>query len=121
MSTIAWNAGSEPASAARPRAVAPAQARMRLTRRGRVVMASFAVALAFGIGAIAGQAQASGTDEDVAVETIVVTPGQTLWEIANGVAGDRDVRDVIAMIERINALDSTDLEVGQVLEVPSGS
>lgn len=48
-----------------------------------------------------------------------VRPGDTLWEIArtHGPA-DSDPRAVIATIERINRLDGTFLQAGQVLEIP---
>lgn len=127
MSTMAWQgSGSQVATQPRRRAAQPRRraaragsVRMRLTRRGRAVVLALAVALAFAVGAIAGQAQAASGESDLVTETVVVAPGQTLWEIADGVAGDEDVRDVIALIERINELDSSALAVGQVLQVPA--
>lgn len=91
---------------------------MRLTRRGRVVLVLLAVALAFGIGAVAGQAQAGRPENATQYETVYVAPGQTMWGIAEGVAGNRDVRDVVAMLVDLNALDSSELVAGQELLVP---
>ena len=48
-----------------------------------------------------------------------VKPGDTLWEIAQTHGPDgRDVRAVVATIERINGLEGGMLQVGQVLEIP---
>lgn len=48
-----------------------------------------------------------------------IMPGDTLWEIAreHGPA-DRDVRAVVATIERINGLDGGVIQAGQVIELP---
>lgn len=48
-----------------------------------------------------------------------VKPGDTLWRIAqtHGPEG-RDVRAVVAVIERINDFDGGVLQAGQVIEVP---
>jgi LysM repeat protein len=48
-----------------------------------------------------------------------VKPGDSLWRIAeaHGPEG-RDVRGVIATIERINGLDGGVLQAGQLLEIP---
>lgn len=51
--------------------------------------------------------------------TVYVAPGDSLWSIASDVAGDRDVRDVIAQIEQLNALTSSEIQVGQELIVPA--
>ena len=48
-----------------------------------------------------------------------VRPGDTLWDIAreHGPHG-RDVRSIVATIERINGLDGGVLQAGHVLELP---
>lgn len=118
MSTIAWNGqAARPRQPVRRQASASPASPIRLTRRGRVVLASLAAAIALAIGSVAVGAQAGGESE-VTFQTVVVAPGDTLWEIAGEVAGDRDVRDVVAMLERVNGLTTTELTVGQVLEVP---
>lgn len=93
--------------------------RMRLTRRGRIVLAVLAALLAFGIAMVADQAMASGPADPVVHGTVYVAPGDSLWSIASDVAGDRDVRDVIAQIEQLNALTSSEIQVGQELIVPA--
>ena len=49
-----------------------------------------------------------------------VKPGDTLWQIAqtHGPEG-RDVRAIVATIERINGLDGAMLQAGQVIELPA--
>jgi LysM repeat protein len=47
-----------------------------------------------------------------------VRPGDTLWSIATSVAGEGDVRDVVARIRQVNGLDGTVLVPGEVLRLP---
>ena len=92
--------------------------RMRLTLRGRVVLVALAALLAFGIGSVADRAQATQAVEPASYVTVVVAPGESLWTIASSIAGDRDVRDVVAMLLEINDLATSDLLIGQTLLVP---
>ncbi len=89
----------------------------RLTRRGRLVVfvLAFLAAVAIGV-AFAGGSMATGDKE--ATETVVVAPGETLWEIASDMADDGDVRDTMSHISDLNQLDSVALAAGQRLEVP---
>ncbi len=49
-----------------------------------------------------------------------IQPGDTLWEIAreHGPSG-RDVRAVVSTIERINGLDGSAIQAGEVIEIPA--
>lgn len=89
----------------------------RLTRRGRlaVLLTGLFVLLAIGV-AFAGVSLASG--EPAATETIVVAPGDTLWDIASAIDDDGDVRSMMRHIEELNSLDSVALDAGQRLSVP---
>lgn len=91
----------------------------RLTRRGRLVVfvLAFVALLAVGV-ALAGGSMATGEAE--ATETLVVEPGQTLWEIASDVSDGDDVRDTIDHLVDLNDLDTVTLDAGQRLEVPVG-
>lgn len=105
-----------------PRAAAPA-GQLRLTRRGRLVvfLGAVLVVLALAVfltGGSSASIEASGTP--TATERIVVTPGQTLWDIAADHTTDGDVRATIDQIEKLNALDSAMLRAGQELFVPAG-
>jgi LysM repeat protein len=68
-------------------------------------------------------APAASTDHvrHVPATTVVVQPGQTLWDIAQSVAPHEDPREVIASIVDLNALsDPGAIRAGQPLYVPSG-
>jgi LysM repeat protein len=97
----------------------------RLTRRGRrlrsfvlglvLVTALLVTAVAWGPSVVA----TAGAGQPVPVRTVTVQPGQTLWDIAadSGLGGDP--REVVARIQRLNALaDPGHLQVGQSLAVP---
>ncbi len=93
---------------------------VRLTRRGRVVLLVGALSLALALFTFLG-APAASTDRDrhVPATTVVVQPGQTLWEIAQSVAPQEDPREVIAAIVELNALSDTGaIRAGQPLYVP---
>ena len=101
---------------------------LRLTRRGRLVLSVFALALILGLIAIlwaslAGGAQAaSGRARTGSVyqglRRVTVLPGQTLWAIAQQAEPSADPRTVIPQIMQINAISSTNLQPGQQLWVP---
>jgi len=96
-----------------------AEAPLRLTTRGRVVLVLL-VATALALGALWGaRAVASGPGEPVEVRIHVVEAGETLWQHASALAsGGRDVRDVMAELAELNNLSSTGLQVGQQLLLP---
>ena len=119
----------ERAMAGRPSA-AGRPAPMRLTRRGRVVVATLAVLLAASVAtlawlALAARAEAagparSGNGARQALTRIVVRPGQTLWSIASQAEPAVDPRQVISQIIEINSLNGAGIQIGQVLWVPRG-
>jgi hypothetical protein len=95
---------------------------MRLTRRGRLVVLVAALAVAFAIGVFVTAAGSVATQEPGTPEPtriVQVSSGDTLWDIAAELAGGGDVRAMMEKIERLNALDSSVLEVGQRLVVPA--
>jgi hypothetical protein len=103
---------------------------LRLTRRGRLVVSMFALALILGLitilwATLAGGAQAaSGRSHAGSVyqgmRRVTVLPGQTLWAIAQQAEPSADPRTVIQQIMQINAISSTSLQPGQQLWVPRG-
>ena len=122
--------------------------RLRLTKRGRVVLTTLAAmplvlaAIAFAVngGAAGASDSASGVDlmsyttdsgfvatlayspTDVgSARFITVEPGQTLWELAGELSPSADPRDVVADIKRLNALSVETLQPGQRLEIPTDS
>ena len=97
--------------------------RLRLTVRGRrLLVALAALPLAAGIGFAAiggGSALASGeAAQATTFDTVTVMPGDTLWAIAEDVAPTTDPRTVINEIQKLNALSSGSLQVGQQLAIP---
>lgn len=115
-----------PAQARRAAAQFPAP--LRLTRRGRLVIATATVlvgtvaALTISI-IVSGGAQASNHGQARAgyqgMHQVVVRPGQTLWSIAVAAEPAADPRLVIEQILAVNALPSSQLRAGQLLWVPN--
>ncbi|RZU32596.1 LysM domain-containing protein [Blastococcus saxobsidens] len=94
--------------------------RLRLTARGRRLVA--VLVLATGVGLVALGESVLGGDggglELMGTSSVVVEHGDTLWSIAGAVAGERDVREVVDRIQELNGLHSADIEPGQVLQLP---
>ena len=106
-------------------AAAQGATRLRLTVRGRRVLAVLAalpaiVALVFAVLS-GGSALASrdGGAPAGSFATVTVAPGDSLWTIAEDVAPDRDPRDVVDAIVRLNALESVTVQAGQSLAIPA--
>lgn len=92
---------------------------LRLTRRGRTVVWAAAVLVAAGVGLSAQSAGADGPGAATPVETHVVAPGETLWQIASSVAAPgEDVRVVVDELVELNGLGGAGLQAGQQILVP---
>jgi LysM repeat protein len=108
-------AGAEP-----PDGSAVHAGEMRLTRRGRWVLAVLASVVAIGTGIVGGQAVAAGPTQALEVVGYTVQPGDTLWQIAADVAvPGEDVRDVIVELQDLNGLPRAELSAGQHLVLPA--
>jgi hypothetical protein len=99
---------------------------LRLTRRGRVVVAAVAALLLTVVSLLAaGAAQATnhglppGAARQDLVQ-VVVGPGQSLWSVAESADPDQDTRAVIHQIVDLNALSGDVVFAGQQLWVPRG-
>lgn len=109
-----------------PASAQPASVPLRLTRRGRVVVAIATVlVLAVLSLVIAASAQATnhpvsspGTHQSVA--QVTVRPGQSLWSVAEAADPNADPRVVIQQIVELNALTGNVVFAGQRLWVPRG-
>lgn len=114
-------------SPARATGAAVARAtRLRLTVRGRRVLAAVAalpavVALgaAVAVGGGAALASRDGGAPAGSLETVTVSPGESLWAIAEQIAPGHDPRDVVDAIVRLNALDSVMVHAGQSIAIPT--
>jgi LysM domain len=110
--------------------VLPGRGHVRLTRRGRIVVAAALTALSLLVVmlawmAVAARAQAAdGGLPPGAVyrnlTSVVVHPGQSLWSIASRAEPTADPRLVMQQIIDLNALHGTSIEPGQHLWVPRG-
>jgi hypothetical protein len=104
--------------------------RVRLTRRGRVVLAALGIVTVTAMVTlfwltVAGGAQAAshglrGGAAYRGMTRVVVRPGQTLWSIASQSEPAADPRLVIQQIIEANALGGPVIQPGQSLWVPKG-
>ena len=111
--------------AAGPATGAAAFHRLRLTRRGRIVLAVLAVLMVCGLfvaGASAARASgpASAHGGSGAAERVAVQPGDTLWSIAQSAAPNADARTIVQEILQANRLTTANITAGQRLWVPRG-
>jgi len=97
----------------------PAQTGMKLTVRGRRVVALLALLPIFVafllIGTRAAQADASGPTTAV----VKVEAGQSLWDVAVAIAPNEDPRSTIWTIKALNGLETSEVQAGQALIVPA--
>jgi LysM domain len=99
---------------------------LRLTRRGRIVVAVAAVLLVTVISLLAaGVAQATSHRPSPRAARqnlvqVVVRPGQTLWSVAESADPDQDTRVVVQQIVDLNSLSGPTVSAGQPLWVPRG-
>ena len=95
--------------------------RLRITRRGRIVLTTLAaipVVIAAMMFALNGGGAIATSGAGQPLEQIVVLPGETLWQLAEDYAPNADPRDFIADVESLNAIGGG-LQAGQVLDIPA--
>jgi hypothetical protein len=94
---------------------------LRLTRRGRAVVLGFLVLVASLASAVLFTT-ASRADEPPAgpPPTIVVQPGDSLWDIAAREMPRRDGQAAVAELRRLNGLPDYGVRAGDVLILPFG-
>jgi Tfp pilus assembly protein FimV len=90
---------------------------VRLTRRGRAVvfLLGLVVALVTGFMLAAGS---TATERPEQTSVIQVGPGETLWDIARGVAPSGHTAQMVEHIKELNHLPGGALQAGQDLRVP---
>ena len=98
---------------------------LRLTRRGRIVIAAVLILPVTGLiasvvasASAASAASAGGALSAVTYRHVQVEAGQSLWQLAISVAPTADPRDVVADIVRLNELPSAIVQPGQSLAIP---
>jgi LysM domain len=109
--------------ASRPQvAQSQAQLPLRLTRRGRVVVAVLA-ALVAGVFCLIAASTAQATNHGAAssgTAKVTVRPGQSLWSVAESADPNQDTRLVVQQITELNGLTSQVVYAGEQLWVPRG-
>jgi LysM repeat protein len=93
--------------------------RVRLTRRGRVVVLVFFLLLA-GLGVAIAAPASRAADPAGDPPTAVVLPGDTLWSVAERYAPGDDPFGTIEEIRRLNGLRDNTVYTGQHLTLPNG-
>ena len=120
-------AAARPASGAAQPSSGVARTGLRLTRRGRIVVAALVivgVTMAALLITLLASGGAQATNHGVArsgyqgMHRVVVQPGQTLWSIAAAAEPSADPRAVIQEIMMANALAGPGISAGQQLWVP---
>lgn len=114
---------SRSAGVSRPAAQAP----LRLTRRGQVVVAALLIVLATLAITVASMAFSGASAANhgrpggayAGMRQIVVRPGQTLWSIAARTDPSADPRQVVEQIMTANSMASSAVQAGQLLWVPN--
>jgi LysM domain len=108
----------------------PVRTRVRLTRRGRLVVAGLvtvSMVLVAALAWLAGTARADAAGSGVpssavyhSLRSVTVLPGQSLWSIATQYEPGADPRNVIQEIIDLNALSGTSVQPGEHLWLPRG-
>ena len=100
----------------------PRTSRLRITRRGHVlvtlVVTAPLVVAAFGFALNGGGASAGADVSSVAFEHVTVQPGESLWQLAGEIAPSHDPREVVSDLVQLNQLGSAEVQPGQSLAVP---
>jgi nucleoid-associated protein YgaU len=94
---------------------------VRLTRRGRRLLAGLSVAIGIVIAGITAATVLDGGADALQLvgdSSVVVRSGDTLWSIAVSVAPEEDPRAVVDAIIEANDLQGVALVPGDVLRLP---
>ncbi len=96
------------------------EAPLRLTRRGRLAITALIAlpVLAASVFLATPGAQAGAEAGQAAVYTVLA--GESMWDIAEHIAPDQDPRIVIDRLRAMNQLETTAIQPGQQLILPSG-
>lgn len=119
MSTISVTASAHIASVPRI-----ASTRLRLTQRGRRVLAvlvALPLAVALSVAVLASGNAVASQNAGVpssSFETITVQPGDSLWAIAGRIAPSSDPRDVVSSLAKLNNISGGVISAGESLFIP---
>jgi len=114
--------GSDASKGSVNQALSAVPSGIHLNRRGRLARTFVVLSLAIVLGSVVSAK--AGAGQDVAPVragsfiTVTVAPGDTVWSLANRLAGSGDVRSLVSEIISVNSLASVDVETGQKLRIP---
>jgi LysM repeat protein len=95
---------------------------VRLTRRGRIVVAGVSAVLIGALSvALATAAQATHTGSASLgryVTKVTILPGESLWSVAEAYDPNADTRLIIQEIQQLNSMAGDQVQPGEVLWVP---
>ena len=102
----------------------PRAIRIRITRRGRRVLAGLSavpIAIALVIAALSSGAAVATAEPGAEIgsfQMMTISAGDTLWSLAEQVAPNHDPRDVVDEIADLNGLSGVSVFPGQELAIP---
>ncbi|OZG67373.1 LysM peptidoglycan-binding domain-containing protein [Bifidobacterium eulemuris] len=92
---------------------------MRLTTRGKLVVALLAAALTWAGISVVSPVPAHSEAGATAVSSYIVRPGDTLWSYASSITpAGQDVSNTVDELIELNDLESGALQAGQRIVVP---
>jgi LysM domain len=118
-------ASGSPAARQLPSRRQPASVPLRLTRRGRIVVAVMTAVLLAALSLVITRSAEATSQPGPAraaqgLTEVIVHPGQSLWSVAENADPDADTRVVIQQIVKLNGLTGAVVFAGQRLRVPRG-
>jgi len=91
---------------------------LRLTRRGRALLATISLSIALPFVGASSVAAASSPPDPVQMMSYTVAAGESLWTIAERFkTPGTDTRDEVFHLKRLNHLDNSIVYAGQVLYI----
>ena len=122
MSTMTLNQSSDYSKVIDLQLLQTVPSGIHLNRRGRLARTFVVLSLAIVLGSVVSAKAGAGTDTAPQAAgsfiTVTVAPGDTVWSLANRLAGSGDVRSLVSEIISVNSLASVDLTAGQKLRIP---
>ena len=97
----------------------PAQSGIKLTVRGRRLVALLALLPIVAAFLLIGTRSAQAETAMPATAIIKIEAGQTLWDVAVAIAPNEDPRATIWTIKALNGLQTSEVQAGQALVVPA--
>ncbi|WBU38886.1 LysM peptidoglycan-binding domain-containing protein [Homoserinibacter sp. YIM 151385] len=97
--------------------------RLRITRRGRVVLGALVVlpvaALLAGLGLMNAGSAVASVEPGAELSYVTVMSGDSLWELAEAIEPEGDTRTLVDELVALNRLDGGALEAGQRIAIPA--